>query len=663
MPYELTVLRRPAAGPAVKEALPASRFLALPWPQLSVALLLLALSGASVALTIATLGESDMGAFFASNALDAERRTHVWITFLVGSGTALCLTLFALFFSEGRAAPAIIRTADRYSPLILAAFVPTLFDFRTWTGKPLVYLIELAVAGLVTEHLVTRSLATVPALFRLGADMRLAARARSFVPVAIVTVAALAYAFYFSYFTLVNHRLFGTSGFDLGINVNWCYNALHGNPFRSTVLHGPAGGNFFAGHAIFAMILWLPVFAIHPGSEVLLIYQSVMCGLAAIPLYLFAKELIPRGAAVVVALAYLLFAPLHGPNFYDYHELPVALPFHFLLYLCIIKRRYGWAAFFAFILVAHREDIPVGLTILGVFLVVTGTRPRFGLALSACAVTAFVAIKFVVMPLAGPWWFSSMYNDLQPAGTTGYGPVIQTILINPVYFLSTLVKEEKLTYFLHLFAPLLFLSLRRLPLALLAIPGFFFTLMTTNYPPTLSIAFQYTTHWLPYLFLSTVIMLKVLRDSAGPARQWGAIIALGLAVLSHSTMYGAVIQRETFIGGFSKITFTETDETRKLYRRFVELVSKIPQAASVAATDREVAHVSARLDAYTLGHAHGEADYLVIRRNGMNRGIVQDAFKRNDYGLVGRVDKTFFLFKKGYKSDDTAKAKRDLGIK
>jgi hypothetical protein len=32
-------------------------------------------------------------------------------------------------------------------------------------------------------------------------------------------------------------------------------------------------------------------------------------------LYLFATTQIPRWSAVVVAYAYLLYAPLHGPNF------------------------------------------------------------------------------------------------------------------------------------------------------------------------------------------------------------------------------------------------------------------------------------------------------------------------------------------------------------
>ena len=127
-----------------------------------------------------------------------------------------------------------------------------------------------------------------------------------------------------------------------------------------------------------------------------------------------------------------MFAPLHGPNFYDFHELPVALPFHFLLYLAVAKERYRWVPLLTIILYAHREDVSVGLTILGIFLMFSGVRPKVGAALALISPLVFLAIKFVLMPAMGSWWFADIYKELQPAGSEGYGPVVQTILINPV---------------------------------------------------------------------------------------------------------------------------------------------------------------------------------------------------------------------------------------
>ena len=44
-------------------------------------------------------------------------------------------------------------------------------------------------------------------------------------------------------------------------------------------------------------------------------------GFAAVPLYLFASTQLSRPMAAVLAIAYLFFPPLHGPNFYDFHLL------------------------------------------------------------------------------------------------------------------------------------------------------------------------------------------------------------------------------------------------------------------------------------------------------------------------------------------------------
>jgi uncharacterized membrane protein len=590
-------------------------------------------------------------------------RNLILSSMLIGAGVPALLGL-ALLPRGVAGLDALDRGGRVASPLVLAGLLPVLYAYRAWTSEPLTFLVLLAVVGLLAERLFDRSFRAVPEFVREGfARLRPPDGLRRHLPTAIVLLAVVAYAVYFAYFTLLHHRRFGTAGFDLGINVNWAYNALSGSPWRSTVLYGPDGGHFLGNHAIFAMFLWLPLFALKPGAEVLLIYQSVAIAVAALPLYLFARSQIPRWSAVVVALAYLLYAPVHGPNFYDYHELPVALPFHFTLYWLIATNRLKWAALVVPILWAHREDMAVGLTVLGVFLALAGYRVRFGIGLAAASLLWFILIKFVIMPAAGSWWFADIYKELQPPGVGGYGGVVQTVLVNPGYFFSTLLREEKLLYFLHLFAPLVFLPARRWLLLLLAMPGFFFTLMTTAYPPTVSIAFQYTTHWIPYLFAATVIALRLLGQEFGAERRQAAVCALLLAVTAHSTVFGAVFQRNTFVGGFLPVSFVESEQDKRDYEGLRELAALIPESASVAATEQEVPHVAARTDVFTLKEQHGDATYLLVRRDGvMSQSVLSDAFERNDYGLLGRYDKVFYLFRKHHESKDTQQALVDLGL-
>lgn len=638
-------------------------------PDWAIALGLLAAVGASLGLALGVLLLVPVHDFFFSRNELAMRAREGLLAFM-GAGVGLFVLpagVYALF-SRAPSVDGVVRTANVLSPLAITAFVPALFNVRAWSGRPLSYLALLAVTVVLTEFFVTRSLENVPGFVKRWISQPwLPARLARAVPLAIVVVAALGYAIYFSHYTLVNHRRFQTGAFDMGINVNWCYNALHGYPWRSTVLFGPEGGHFLANHAIYAMFIWLPLYALKPGAEVLLIYQATMCGLAAIPLYLFARKLIPHWGAVAVALAYLLYAPLHGANFYDYHELPVALPFHFLLYYCIVTERYRWVPLLVLILYAHREDLSLGLAVLGIFLLLTRLRPRLGATLTVVSVAVFILNRFVIMPYYGTWWFASMYKDLQPPGVGGFASVVQTILINPTYALGTLLTERKLIYALHLFAPIAFLPMRRFALLFLTIPGFFTTLLTTGYEPTISISFQYTTLWIPYLFAASVLALRLLREHVGAARQVGAICALAVGLLSHSHLFGAVFQHETFVGGFGHIIFEESDKERRQYEAFKKLVAKIPEHASVAATGNEVSHVGARLNVYMLNSHHASADYLLVRAGSAPTEILQDAFDKHRYALVGEAEKTFYLFKRDALTPaneaDTSRAKRKLRIR
>lgn len=646
------------------DRLPLRTWLPRDLPRLGLAFALFGVVGASLGLLGPTLTMSGTGTFLIKNTALPAVRGLLFGSLAAGAAAAVLAPFVFLLAKRERAVDAVVRLADVLSPLSLAAIIPALFAFRAWSDNTLLYLLLLGAFVVTGEQLVHRSLRALPSFLTRGmSEITLGPKAARWIPFGIVCAAALGYAIYFSYYTILNHKRFGTAGFDLGINVNWCYNAMKGHPFRTTVLFGPSGGSMIAGHAIFAMFLWLPVFMLKPGAEVLLVYQSVMCAAAAIPLYLFAKTLLPKPTAVLIAIAYLLYAPLHGPNFYDFHELPVAIFFHFWLYYVIATERYKWVPVLLVILFAHREDVAVGIAILGTFLMLTGLRPRLGLLMSVTSVIWFFLIKFVIMPLAGSWWFAGIYKDLMPDGKGGYGGVVQTMLVNPIYFVSTVLKEAKLVYFLHLFAPLAFLPLRRPILAFLAFPGFFFTLMTTGYAPTISIAFQYTTHWVPYLFLTSVIAIRILGDLEGPSRRQAAAVALGFGVLAHSVSFGAVFQHETFVGGFSRIIFTMTDAEKQSYAAFNRLAAMIPQSASVAATESEISHVAARKDAYTLKDHHGDAEYLLIRAGAANKTLLDEAFARNAYGLLARHEKTFYLFKKGHVSPETALAKAELGIR
>lgn len=630
-----------------------------------------ALVGASIGLFISTivmLPDGRRAAFIESNTLPALTRNI--LSGSLGAGAAL-LGLGAIVFlllRRREGIPTLRRAGDVILPFSLLFTVPSLFSAYPWSNKPLTFLVGMSACVLMLERLLLRSQRAWPT--PLGAVLReklvLPVAAQRWLPLGVVLAGSLFYAIYFSHYTIINHQRLNTTAFDLGINVNWSYNALHGHPARSPVLFGPAGGHFLGNHAIFAMAFWLPIYAIHPGAEVLLIVQATLAGLGATTLYLFAATQLPRWSAVIVAYAYLFFAPLHGPNFYDFHELLPPLPVHFLLYWAIAKRKNWLVAILVPVLWSFREDVAVGLTVLGAFLLITGARPRLGLAIAAASGIWFVLIKFVIMPRYWQSWFASIYKELQAPGTGGYGTVVQTILINPLYFLSTLLRPEKLIYVLHFFGPLALLPTRRAALLLLAIPGFAFSVLTTGYAPTISIAFQYTCHSIPYVFASSVLMLRLLgQQLEGNLRRRAALGAIALGVLAHSYVFGAILQHSSFIGGFSKVEFSLTPAEQARFDSLKRIAAMIPEEASVAATDRVVPHVAARLDAYTLNNVAFAADYLVLEgeaaRGGYPNQHLRKLLETEKYGLVVQ-ENDIYLFRRGHDSPETKGALKSLRL-
>lgn len=629
----------------------------------------LTLVGATVGWSL-SLGDRVNSAFLLQNTLFKPDRQAVVLGIAAGSAICVLFSIALLVWKRWAAVRLLERCAIATAPAAVAAFLPVLLQPSVWFRNPLPFLALLALLVLALERMLRAWLDEFGAGLAMLASRHTGpprAIVRRFLPIGIVVLASAAFATFVYYFSVQQHQRLNTAAYDLGIYDNLMYVALKGHPFRSTVLLGPDGPSYLVGHAEFAMLLFTPFYWLWPKAEMLLMLQALALGFAAVPLYLFARTQLPRGAAVVLALCYLLYAPLHGSCFYDFHWLPITIIFQFTLYFAIATRKTWLFVICYVILTLLREDVSVGLTMLGLFLLLSGIRPKLGLMMAICSAVSFVAIKFGIMLYAGPFFFPSLiYGQLVAAGESDFGSVVRTIITNPAYLLNTLLEPKKLNYFLHLMAPLAFLPLRRWLLIILISGATIFTFLTTAYEPTISINFQYPAHWIPYLFAATVLLLnQVSRALDGAYRRRAALGAIIFGVTTHSYVFGAVLQHETYVGGFLPVPYKITQAEKDTYAALRRIAARIPQEASVAATDMEVPHVSNRYSIFTLRSHHGDAEYLLVNRNAVaqdTRNILKDAVSRNDYGLIAS-EPPFYLFKQGAISDGTEKALQQLGVR
>ena len=109
-----------------------------------------------------------------------------------------------------------------------------------------------------------------------------------------------------------------------------------------------------------------------------------------------------------------------------------------------------------------------------------------------------------------------------------------------------------------------------------------------------------------------------------------------------------------------------TPAEKQRYADLKQLLAMIPPSASVAATEQETPHISARKIAYTLRWPPGPVDYLLVGRShigDLSRSSLNAALADpKEFGLLAERGDELFLFKRGFTSPQTGPARIKLGV-
>lgn len=620
-----------------------------PWlGKLLTAGVLLLAAGASLTLALQVSVYDKVEQFVGNNAMDSDDRTLMLGT-AAATGLGLCLVagVYLLVRRSLHAVHRVHQAACILSPLTLSLAVPYLFNWRLFQNNELGFLVLASVVGLLGERTFRLSLGSIGwhRLAPWATSIRLAApRLWRWIPALLVLAIVAGFGLYFSYYTMLHHYRVQTQSYDLAIFDNMMWHLVRGEWFTSSP-RLPKGGSHIAMHATFVAYLLAPVYALWQRAETLLVLQAVLAGLGIVPVYLLAKRrLASAWIALAFAYCYAIYAPLHGPIFYDFHFLLLAPLFvGWTLYFFETRRR--WLLLLAwFVAVLVREEMGAGIAMACLFYLLAGERPRWALAGGLVSGLYFVLIKFIVMPAhivpgESGESFTWVFSGLIPEGEKGFGAILRTVVTNPLFVLKTVLVEDKLNYVLRIVGPLLFLPLRHRRVWILVLFPFAFTMLSTGYKPVFQTSFQYTAHFLPYVFLAAIITLGAWRARTdGRIRIAAAMLAMLVTATAMSYQHGAIFQHNTFRGGFRQVKFEITAQDRKNHDDLYKLIAMIPKNASVAATETEAPHVSARDKCYTMRSGYEDADYLLFSldevRGWHSRKHVEHALKSGKYGFI-----------------------------
>jgi uncharacterized membrane protein len=311
------------------------------------------------------------------------------------------------------------------------------------------------------------------------------------------------------------------------------------------------------------------------------------------------------------------------------------------------------------LLLSVREDMSALLAVIGAYLLLSGERPRAGLIVAIVGTCYFIGLKFLIMPrfLDGESAYVNQYAGLLPEGETGFSGVLKTALANPGYTLKELLERNKLIYVLQLLTPLAFVNLRR-PIGLfLLIPGFFFTLLSTQHVPSISISFQYTAYWTPFVFIGAIVSLAAMSERA--RRSW--LLTLPFAMLITSYQHGAILQHNTARTHFIAYRFGISDEDRKRHDDLYALIAKVPPLAKVSSSEWVVPQVSSRPDSYALRDSVYDAQYMLVSLDTRpdELVVIREALGSGQFGVVERRGQ-YALAERGYSTSKNAALLRHL---
>ncbi|MBI4674886.1 MAG: DUF2079 domain-containing protein [Chloroflexi bacterium] len=381
---------------------------------------------------------------------------------------------------------------------------------------------------------------------------------------AVVWLMIFAYGVYFSALSVQRHRAFLTNASDLGQIDQALWNSLQGRPLEFTRRTGEQSIRL-TDHVEPIFVPTALVFLLYDNVEALLILQSFVIALGALPVFWIARRRLetaatktpsrptatetqgkqPAGAgfvswllridspvapqvefaAVLFAAMYLLFPSLEAANLAEFHAVTFVPVLVLFMYHYGALKKWGRFALFAFLTLMVKEEIALLVLTMSAWMVIRDWRLETGdwrleigdwrleigdwkslpKRFFAYLKTApRVPMLFVALSLV--WFVLTVFVIIPSFNTLGRSPY--TCRYYPVseecpQVARGLFLQERLTYLFQLFASSGFVSLLD-PVSLLLGAPLILANVISNYPAQYSGTFHYSAPVVPYFILAAI---------------------------------------------------------------------------------------------------------------------------------------------------------------
>ena len=322
----------------------------------------------------------------------------------------------------------------------------------------------------------------------------------------LLIVVMLVYALEMSHQAVLRYDTFKATAFDLGNMDQVIWNTIHGRWFQftnqATDYYGPPTRLAVHFEPIILPLSLLYLFYADP--RILLVFQTLVLVSGALPVFLLTRKYLPEWPilAALMVVAYLLSPAVLGINIFDFHPISLATPLLLYAMLALDHKRYGWFILACILAAMCKEDVPLTIAVLGLFLIWKYKLPRLGITLTIGG----LLWSFIGFSIISHFYPGAQHNNFwyryQALGSSP-GEAIVNLIIHPWLFFTTFVTLNRLYYLASLFRSTGFLSLLAPEWLLLALPGLAVNLLSTdslNY----SGVYHYNAGIIPFVMLSAI---------------------------------------------------------------------------------------------------------------------------------------------------------------
>jgi uncharacterized membrane protein len=318
---------------------------------------------------------------------------------------------------------------------------------------------------------------------------------------------SIGYVIIFSYISIMKYYTFQDSMYDLGLWNQMYWLTLHG---------GPAAWDRYAfnfrwqyPYHKLSFVIFLPFYAVYPHPETLLILQSAVIGLAAVPLYFLTLNYSRRHSiALLVSFVYLAYYSIQNVNLFDFQSQNM---FPLFFFAAIYFFRKNSKVPFAICTLTAALTSPLNLMTVIMFLfyaIYQGQQKLKFTILHPWTILGWLRIRrlqvFLTLTLIGILVVENYIGLIYPytlAAGVSSSNVWQSLIVSP---------DGKIQYFVMLLAPLAFLPLLDPLMWILSMPFVAYTLFSQNKVFWQVFGVHYPLSWAPVLFLGLIRSIRKL---------------------------------------------------------------------------------------------------------------------------------------------------------